>query len=306
MLHPLPESKRALALGCAANPRYGLLDPEAMAETVIDEAIRNVVATYGDPARTALLDNFSWGNCDKPENLGALVKASRGCYRAAKAFGTPFVSGKDSLNNEYRVGDQTLSIPPTLYVTSLSVVPSVSGVVRMDGQKEGNLILLVGLTRPELGGSELHEWLGLWGGKVPRPDLRYAEATFERLHGAMETQAGHRLPRSVGRRTGGGARGDVHGGRFGLRDRSFRDRPRRVPRRLRSHHHAALFGKPLALPDRSRGGQSSTCRANSRASPPRRSDVSCRAPRGFRSKTTWAAPTARSPGRTGSLHHPHA
>ncbi|HPF15691.1 MAG TPA: AIR synthase-related protein, partial [Planctomycetota bacterium] len=186
VLHPLPESKRALALGSAANARYGRLDPEAMALAVIDEAMRNVVATYGDPGRTALLDNFSWGNCDKPENLGALVLAARGCYTAAKAFGTPFISGKDSLNNEYRVGDQTLSIPPTLYVSSISIIPSVNAVVTMAAKKANNLILLVGLTRPELGGSELHELLGLWGGKVPKPDLRYAKATFEKLHSVMK------------------------------------------------------------------------------------------------------------------------
>lgn len=186
VLHPCPESKKALALGNGANPRYGRLDPEAMAETVIDEALRNVVATYGDPEHTALLDNFSWGNCDKPENLGALVKAARGCYRAAKAFGTPFISGKDSLNNEYRVGEETLSIPPTLYVSSIARVPSVNAVVSMDAKKSNNLILLVGLTRPELGGSELHELLGLWGGNVPRPDLRYAKATFQKLHSVMK------------------------------------------------------------------------------------------------------------------------
>ncbi len=186
VLHPCPESKMGLALGCAANSRYGLLDPEAMAETCIDEALRNVVATYGDPDHTALLDNFSWGNCDKPENLGALVKAARGCYTAAKAFGTPFISGKDSLNNEYRVGEETLSIPPTLYVSSIARVPSVGGVVSMPAKKTGNLILLVGLTRPELGGSELHELLGLWGGNVPRPDLKYAKATFKKLHSVMK------------------------------------------------------------------------------------------------------------------------
>ncbi|MDF1838303.1 MAG: phosphoribosylformylglycinamidine synthase subunit PurL [Planctomycetota bacterium] len=186
VLQPCPESKKAVALGCAANARYGKLDPQAMAETVIDEAMRNVVATYGDPKKTALLDNFSWGNCDKPEQLGALVLASKGCYAAAKAFGTPFISGKDSLNNEYRVGDTTLSIPPTLYLSSISVVPNVNNVVSMGAKKEGNLILLVGHTRPELGGSELHDLMGLWGGNVPRPDLRYAKATFEKLHGAMK------------------------------------------------------------------------------------------------------------------------
>ena len=186
VLQPLPDSKKGVALGNGANPRYGRLDPGAMAEAVIDEAMRNVVSSYGDPDRVALLDNFSWGNCDLPDRLGALVEAAKGCYRAAMGYGAPFISGKDSLNNEYRVGDTTLSIPPTLYVSSMAVVPNVASVVSMDPKKAGNLLLLVGVNKPELGGSELHAHLGLDGGTVPRPDFEYAMETFRRLHGAMK------------------------------------------------------------------------------------------------------------------------
>lgn len=186
ILRPLPDSRKGVALGCGANPRYGVLDPEAMAEAVIDEAMRNVVACGGDPDHTAILDNFSWGNCDKPDRLGALVHASRGCYSAAMAYGTPFVSGKDSLNNEYRVGDETLSIPPTLYVTAMSRVPSVANAVTMDAKQPGNLLLLVGVTNAELGGSEWLDLLGVEGGKVPRPDLERAPTCLRKLHGATK------------------------------------------------------------------------------------------------------------------------
>jgi phosphoribosylformylglycinamidine synthase len=186
VLRPLAASKKGVALGCAANPRYGRLDPRAMAEAVIDEALRNVVACYGDPERTALLDNFSWGNCDKPDRLGALVHAARGCHAAALAYGAPFISGKDSLNNEYRVGDTTLAIPPTLFVSALAVVPNVAGCVTMDPKSAGNLVLLVGGTHAELGGSELHALLGLDGGRVPRPDLKQAPKILKGLHGAMK------------------------------------------------------------------------------------------------------------------------
>ena len=127
VLKPLESSNKGVALGCGANPRFGALDPGAMAEAVIDEALRNVVAVGGDPDRTAILDNFSWGNCDKPDRLGALVLAARGCKDAAVAYGTPFISGKDSLNNEYRVGDQTLSIPPTLFVSAVALVRAWDG-----------------------------------------------------------------------------------------------------------------------------------------------------------------------------------
>jgi phosphoribosylformylglycinamidine synthase len=186
VIKPLVESRKGVAIGCGANPRYGALDPRAMAEAVIDEALRNVVACYGDPERTALLDNFSWGNCDKPDRLGALVHAARGCHAAALAYGAPFISGKDSLNNEYRVGDTTLAIPPTLFVSALAVVPNVAGCVTMDPKSAGNLVLLVGGTHAELGGSELHALLGLDGGRVPRPDLKQAPKILKGLHGAMK------------------------------------------------------------------------------------------------------------------------
>jgi phosphoribosylformylglycinamidine synthase II len=186
VLKPLADSPKGVALGAAAHPRYGVLEPERMAMASIDEALRNVVAVGGDPARTSLLDNFSWGNCKKPDRLGALVKAARGCYAAAKAFGTPFISGKDSLNNEYRIGDESRPIPPTLYVSAMSVVPNVANCVTMDAKQKGNLLLLVGWTKAELGGSEYHAHLGLHGGTVPAPDLTKAPGLFAKLHASMK------------------------------------------------------------------------------------------------------------------------
>jgi phosphoribosylformylglycinamidine synthase len=152
---------------------------------VIDEALRNVVAVGGDPDHTAILDNFSWGNCDKPDRLGSLVLASEGCHRAALAYGTPFVSGKDSLNNEYKVGDQTIAIPPTLLVTALSVVPDVAVVVSMDAKRAGSRLYLVGETKAEFGGSQWFAERKIQGGAVPRPDLAVAPRLFRALHRAI-------------------------------------------------------------------------------------------------------------------------
>ncbi len=185
VLQPLASSRKGIALSCGANPRYGLLDAGAMAEAVIDEALRNVVAVGGDPSRTAILDNFSWGNCDKPDRLGALVRASQGCYRAAKAYGTPFISGKDSLNNEYRVGERTIAIPPTLFVSALALVPDVARTTSMDLKRAGSRVYLLGTTAPELGGSQYLELLGREGGRVPRPDLSLAPRLFAALHAAI-------------------------------------------------------------------------------------------------------------------------
>lgn len=190
VLQPLPSSQKGVAIACGASTRFGALNPYAMALAVIDEALRNAVAVGADPARTALLDNFSWGNCDKPDRLGALVLAAEGCYDAAKAFGTPFVSGKDSLNNEYRVGDETLSIPPTLLITALALVPDVARCVTMDAKAAGNRVYLVGTTRPELGGSLYHQHAAgrgaaPLGGTVPRVDLARAPRVLAALHAAI-------------------------------------------------------------------------------------------------------------------------
>jgi phosphoribosylformylglycinamidine synthase len=185
VLQPLPSSRMGFALGLGASTRYGLLDPYRMALAVIDEALRNVVALGADPARVAILDNFSWGNCEKPDRLGALVLAAEGCYAAARAFGTPFVSGKDSLNNEYRVGSETLSIPPTLLITALGIVPDVARAVTMDAKCAGNLVYLVGATRAELGGSLYHHLAGRSGGEVPAVDLERAPRLFASLHAAI-------------------------------------------------------------------------------------------------------------------------
>jgi phosphoribosylformylglycinamidine synthase len=109
--HDAPDDAAVLAprLGPApascsptASTRATAIDPAAMAECALDEALRNVVAVGGDPERTAVLDNYCWGNSEKPDRLGGLVRATLALCDVARAYGTPFVSGKDSLNNEYR------------------------------------------------------------------------------------------------------------------------------------------------------------------------------------------------------------
>jgi len=198
VLRPLDSTDAGCAISCGANPRYGLLDPYRMALAVIDEALRNSVACGGDPDHTAILDNFSWGNCDKPDRLGALVLASRGCYDAAMAYSTPFISGKDSLNNEYRVGDETIAIPPTLLISALAKVQDVGRATTMDFKEPGNSIYLVGLTQAEMGGSVHFDLMtsGGSGGVVPAPDLETAPRAMRALASAIaagEVRACHDL-----------------------------------------------------------------------------------------------------------------
>jgi len=184
VLTPVLGEFRGVAVGCGINPRYGDLDPYAMAACAIDEAVRNVIAVGADPARVAILDNFSWGNTDDPATLGCLVRAAEACREVAVAFGTPFISGKDSLHNEYRAAGRHIAIPGTLLISALGQVRDVRRCVTMDLKSPGNPIYLVGSTRAELGGSHFDLVAG-GGGDVPRVDLQLAPRLFGALHRAI-------------------------------------------------------------------------------------------------------------------------
>jgi phosphoribosylformylglycinamidine synthase len=148
-------------------------------------AVGNGVAVGGDPERTAILDNFAWGSPENPEHLGALVLAARACHDVAVAYGTPFISGKDSFNNEFRVGDKRIVIPHSLLVSAISIVEDVRRCVTMDAKEAGNLIYLVGLTRNELGGSHYALVNGLSGGSVPRVDTAVGRHVFKAVASAI-------------------------------------------------------------------------------------------------------------------------
>jgi phosphoribosylformylglycinamidine synthase len=182
---PVLGSWRGLAVGCGINPYYGDLDPYHMAALAIDEAVRNVVAVGADPTRIALLDNFCWGNTDKPEVLGALVRAAEACRDVALAYGMPFISGKDSLNNEFHAGDRHIVIPGTLLISALGIVPDVRRCVTMDLKEAGNHLILLGQTRDELGGSHYHLVTSRSGGAVPQVDVNLAPRLFHKLHQAI-------------------------------------------------------------------------------------------------------------------------
>jgi phosphoribosylformylglycinamidine synthase subunit PurSL len=187
------EGTRGIALSNGFNPELGKVDAYRMATSVIDEAVRNVVALGADPERIGILDNFCWGDPLRPETLGSLVQACRGCYDAAIRLRTPFISGKDSLNNEYLGTDgKRHAIPPSLLISAIGFLEDVNRAVTMDLKEAGNFIYLLGETRNELGGSHLHlvlqsEKKAEYGGDVPGlPD--HALALYRALHRAMRKQ----------------------------------------------------------------------------------------------------------------------
>jgi phosphoribosylformylglycinamidine synthase len=185
VLLPVLGSWTGLAIGNGINPRYGDIDPYWMAAAVIDEAVRNVVAVGADPARIAILDNFCWGNVNESEVLGSLVRAAEACRDVALAFGTPFISGKDSLYNAYTSQGRKISIPGTLLISAMGRVPDVRQCVTMDLKEAGNDLYLIGVTKRELGGSHYHLVTGQTGTEVPKVDLQLAPRIFQAIHAAI-------------------------------------------------------------------------------------------------------------------------
>ncbi|HEY5316175.1 MAG TPA: AIR synthase-related protein, partial [Pirellulales bacterium] len=191
VVRPVLGSRRGLVVSCGMNPRYGDFDTRHMAASAIDEALRNCVAVGADPRQIAILDNFCWGDCEQPDTLGSLVRAALACQELAVALGTPFISGKDSLNNEFRYTDaggdrRSIAIPPSLLISALGQIEDVGRAVTMDLKSAGNFLYQVGVTREELGGSHFSLVEGLAGGHVPQVDPVVAKATFIGLHAAID------------------------------------------------------------------------------------------------------------------------
>jgi phosphoribosylformylglycinamidine (FGAM) synthase-like enzyme len=178
---------RAISLSNGFNPEFGKVDPYRMAVSVVDEAVRNAVAVGADPERIGLLDNFCFGDPLRPETLGALVAACRGCFDAAVAYGLPFISGKDSLNNEYLGSDgRQHAIPPSLLISAVGIVEDVDRTTTMDLKVEGSTIYLLGETKDEMAGSHFRLVSGgAAEGEVAPSMPEYAPALYAALHKAM-------------------------------------------------------------------------------------------------------------------------
>jgi phosphoribosylformylglycinamidine synthase len=157
------QHNKAFALSVAINPLLGKRDPYAMAVSAVDEAFRNLVAVGADPDQVAILDNFCWGNPTLPDRLGALVRTCQGCYDAALAYRAPFISGKDSLYNEFN----GKPIPGTLLISAIGIVPNMERCVTSHLKAPGNRLYLLGETKAELGGSLLYDHLKINGGAAP-------------------------------------------------------------------------------------------------------------------------------------------
>ncbi len=192
VLRPRLNSERAIAIGCGLAPQLSEVTPGGdsywMALAAMDEAVRNLVCVGADPHQIAILDNFCWPGCDDPHRLACLVRAAEACYDGALAYGTPFVSGKDSLNNQFTTEDgNVIAIPPTLLITGLGIVPEARRARTMDAKAVGNALLIVGATDGRMGGSHYAAIGGeVADARIPCVDLKAGPANARAIAKLIE------------------------------------------------------------------------------------------------------------------------
>jgi len=163
------DSEIQLSVGLGINHNFGEIDCYKMALFIIEEALRNLVCSGGDPQKAVLLDNFSWGDTEDQYEMGDLVLTSKGCHDASVNYNTPFISGKDSLNNTYIVNGRSVSIPPTLLITAVSLSDKKSPGVNF--KKPGDRVWLIGPVTEDLSGSYMLKLNGIISNSLPDIDL---------------------------------------------------------------------------------------------------------------------------------------
>ncbi len=185
VFRPVLDSPKGVVLSSGIVPTYSERDPYAMAACAIDTAIRSAVAAGADPDYLALLDNFCWCSSNEPERLFQLKRAVQACYDYAVAYGTPFISGKDSMFNDFKGYDEKgnplkISIPPTLLISAIGVVPDAAKSVSLDAKLAGDLVYVLGETFDELGGSEYFST-----GRVPHVDAKKNKRLYDAFYSCV-------------------------------------------------------------------------------------------------------------------------
>ncbi len=179
VFRPVLNSKKGVVLTEALYPSYSDISTYHMAASALDTAVRNAIACGGKLDHLAILDNFCWCSSNDPRRLGELVEAVRACYDTAVAYGTPFISGKDSMFNDFKGYDEegraiTVSIPPTLLISAISVMPDIYKTVSPEFKNSGDVIYLMGETHDELG--------------VPKVDTKKNLKTYQALERTIEKE----------------------------------------------------------------------------------------------------------------------
>ncbi|MBC8108226.1 MAG: phosphoribosylformylglycinamidine synthase subunit PurS, partial [Anaerolineae bacterium] len=149
VVRPKLNSQKGVALACGLAPH--IEDPYAMTIASIDESVRNAVCVGAHPDRIAILDNFCWPSVDTDQSMGDLVRACEACRDAALAYGIPFISGKDSLNNQFTdtATGKVIRIPNTLLISAIGVIDDVRQCVTMDLKGRTNRVVMIAARDPD-------------------------------------------------------------------------------------------------------------------------------------------------------------
>ncbi len=192
VIRPDLDSFEGLVVAHGICPRYSDIDTYHMVCCAVDEAVRNAIAVGGSLDLMAGLDNFCW--CDPVQSektpdghykLAQLVRANRALYDICTCYGVPPISGKDSMKNDATIGGVKISIPPTLLFSVVSKMPDVRRAVTMDAKASGDLVYVLGITRPEMGASEYFADKGYVANSVPVVDMEQAVRRYRALEQAI-------------------------------------------------------------------------------------------------------------------------
>lgn len=191
VLRPRYDSDHGITVTHGLAPEIGYHDPYWGSVTSVIEAISNAVARGADPSKIYLIDNFVHPKPDNPVDIGTLDRSLEGIVDASKAFGTPFVSGKDSLGGTYRDNaGREIKAPPTVIVSAVSILENVDGTVPSCFQKAGSKVVFIGDEGDTgLAGSAFAKQCALDTNDVPRYDLAAKKRLFDALHSFMKTNA---------------------------------------------------------------------------------------------------------------------
>lgn len=199
VVKPILNSKRGIILSYGLNPSYSNIDTYHMAACAIDSAIRAAVSGGADLKNLAILDNFCWCSSNEPERLYELKQAVKACYDYAVAFNTPFISGKDSMFNDFKGFNEKgipvkISIPPTLLISAIGVMPDIEKAISIEPKFAGDLIYLLGETKDELGASEYYSMISKEAGKdyignnVPKVNAANNKKIYLRFYKAIQKE----------------------------------------------------------------------------------------------------------------------
>ncbi|MFH0817949.1 MAG: phosphoribosylformylglycinamidine synthase subunit PurL [Candidatus Micrarchaeota archaeon] len=165
----------AIALTSDSNSNHCFLDPYEGSIGVMAEALRNITCTGA--RAISIVDNLSFGNPKKPEVFWSFHESVRGIADAAKAFETPCVGGNVSFYNEDEV--TKLAIKPAPVIVMLGMMEKRESM-RSPALKEGDAIVILGTTKPEMGGSEYHRIVHrTLAGEVPKSGLALEKKTAD-------------------------------------------------------------------------------------------------------------------------------